>query len=250
MRSSRLSIANATTNAARAPNQLLTSRNSETEGTPMLSHQDNETLVRVGPGTPWDRCSGCSGFRFALEGPGRGWPAEAGDVARRRPGGVSRFAAARRSRRQCLRASRRADDVRPQRGLRLALRLSRLEIRRDGCGDRHAGRAGQEPVQGQGQDHGLSLQGTQRHGLGLYGPGDRRAAAAAERRMESRACGKCAGFNPGAGMQLAAGARRRDRFRACAHSAWPDRLQGRRSTIGSPSAICGRPSNASGRISG
>ena len=38
--------------------------------------------------------------------------------------------------------------------------------------------------------------------------------------------GECAGLDARAGMQLAAGAGRRNRFRACAHFTWPDRFQG------------------------
>ncbi len=188
----------------------------------MLSHEDNERLVRVGKGTPlgelfrlyWipflpsaDLAQDGQPQRIRLLGEDLvAFRDSEGRVGPGRPG---------------LPASRRSADLRPQRGLRAALRLSRLEVRCDGRGHGHAGRAGAQPPQGAGAHQGVSMPRAQRHDLDLYGPGPGRSAAAAERRMESRAAGAGACQPARPGVQLAAGRRRRDRFGARAVAAWP-----------------------------
>ena len=177
---------------------------------------------------PWDRCSGCTGipFLFSKDLVADGRPKRimllGEDLVAFRDLGAEG-----RPRCQCLRASRRADDVRTQRGLWLALRLSRLEIRRHRRGGGYPGRAGQEPVEGKGQDYRLPVPGTQRRGLDLHGPADRRSAGAAESGMESGSGRKRPSFDANPGMQLAAGAGGRNRFRPCADPAQPHRFQGR-----------------------
>ena len=202
------------------------------------------------PARRWDRCSGCSGSRSSVSKDlVAGRPAEARDAAGRGSGRIPRYDRTRRTDRQCLRASRRADDVRPQRGLRPALRLSRLEIRRDRRGDRILpAEPAQEPAQGQGQDHGLSLQGAQRHGLGLYGPGNSRLPPLPNVEWN---------MVPAENVHVSIRVQECNWLQALEgeiDSAHAPILHGRidskgRSTNGLPSATCGRPSNASGRIS-
>ena len=77
----------------------------------------------------------------------------------------------RRAARRALPAPHRLAVLRPQRGMRPALRLSRLEIRRRRQLRRPAERAARTTdLQAQDQDHSLSLRRARRRGLGLYGP--------------------------------------------------------------------------------
>ncbi len=112
----------------------------------MLSSEDNELLCRVGPGTPMGNllrqywmpacpsselpAPDCPPMRVRLLG-------EDLDRLPRQPGEVGLM-------RGQLPAPRRLDVLRPQRGRRAALRLPRLEVRRDRALRRHAVRAGRE----------------------------------------------------------------------------------------------------------
>ena len=81
---------------------------------------------------------------------------------------------ARRADRRQLPAPRRLALLRPQRGVRAALRLPRLEVRRHRPLRGHAQRAGREHLQGQGARARLSLPRRQRRRLDVHGPARRR----------------------------------------------------------------------------
>ena len=72
-----------------------------------------------------------------------------------------------------LPAPRRVALLRPQRRVRPALRLPRLEVRRRRQLHRHAQRARRERLQDQGQGDGLPVPGTRRDRLDLPGPAQR-----------------------------------------------------------------------------
>ena len=98
----------------------------------MLSHEDNERLVRVGKGTPLGELFRLYWIPFLPSADlVKRRAAEAHPAARRRSGRLQGYRGPRRSGRPGLSASRRAADLRAKRGLRPALRLSRLEVRRD-----------------------------------------------------------------------------------------------------------------------
>ena len=194
----------------------------------MLSHQDNETLVRVG-------ARHADGIAVPavldsvslLEGPGRRRPAEARDAARRGPGRVPRFAGARRpvanacAHRGAPMMFGRNEDC----GLRCV--YHGWKYRRDRRGDGYAGRAGQEPA---ARTRSRSRPIPAGSATASSGP------TWARKRPNCRRCRMSSGiwfpaenvhrFDARAGMQLAAGAGRRNRFRACADPAQPDRFQG------------------------
>ena len=104
---------------------------------------------------------GTAGARRAAEedqDPGRG------------PAGLPRQQWPRRHRRAALPASRRQSLLRPQRGVRPALRLPWLEVRRRRQLRRPADLAAGIVLQGHDQAAGLSGARMGRHGLGLHGP--------------------------------------------------------------------------------
>ena len=136
----------------------------------MLSREDNELLTRVGHGTRWaPRCAATGSRRCWRASCQPGLPSGAGEAAGRGPRGVSRHAGPDRPGRRALSAPRLA-LLRPQRGLRAALRLPRLEVRRDGrCVDMM-----NEPETTQFKDKRSPSRpihaGARRHDLGLPRP--------------------------------------------------------------------------------
>ena len=144
----------------------------------MLSEADNERLTRVGPGTPMgDPVPALLAARRCWP---RSCPSRDGAPVRVRLLGEDLVAFPRHRRRgragrRVLPAPPRADVLRPQRRVRLALRLPRLEVRPRRHLRRHAVGTARLAVQDEGQDRGLSDLGRRRHRLDLHGPG--RAAA-------------------------------------------------------------------------
>ena len=108
--------------------------------------------------------------------------------------------------------------LRAQRGMRPALRLSRLEVRRLRRLHRHDERAGRERLQAQGPPHRVSHRRAGRHHLGLSRPGGAHAAAA-EIRLDAGAGNASPRHQGDPGVQLAAGAGRRHRHLARADHA-------------------------------
>jgi len=193
----------------------------------MLSHQDNETLVRVGPGTAMGSLFRLYWIPFlALKGSGRGRPAEARDVAGRRSVAfrdsqqrVGLMANACAHRGAPMMFGRNEDCA-------CAASITGWKFRRHRRGDGHAAEPGQEPVEGKGQDHRYPCRERNRHRLDLYGPADRRSAALAESRMEP---GSAENVHFSMRIQESTGCRRwrRNRFRPCAILHSRHRLQGR-----------------------
>src|SRR4051794_2945053 len=135
---------------------------------------------------------------------GAGLSAGAGQGAFRTAAGVSRYPGPRGRGRRVLRPPRGVALVRAQRGERVALLLSRLEVRRDRAVHRGAVRAGGERVLQEDQADVLSVRRTGRRHLDLYGAGRTQASSACFR------MGKGAAFTSlrveaHAGMQLSAG---------------------------------------------
>ena len=184
----------------------------------MLAHDDNERVTRVGPGTPmgttmrrywmpallaWELPEpDCPPVRVKLLGeelvafrdtPGQDRPARGALPA---PAGVAL--------------------LRPQRGLRPALRVPRLEVRRRRPVRGHDERARGAQLRRQDPHHGLSHGGGGRRDLGLPGPGGA-AAAAAEVRVDAGAADASARLEGHPGEQLAAGPRGRHRHLARPH---------------------------------
>ena len=99
----------------------------------MTTRELNDFLTQTGPGTPMGNLF----RRYWIPGAdvgrtaGARLPAGARQTSVGAAAGVSRHAGARRRDRRVLRPPRRVALVRPQRGERAALPLSRLEIRRD-----------------------------------------------------------------------------------------------------------------------
>ena len=122
---------------------------------------------------------------------------------------------ARRPGRRVLPASPRAAVLRPQRGMRPALRLSRLEVRRRRRLRRYAERAGRQPDEERHQDQGLSDGRARRRGLGLYGPARTRCRAPPDYEWTRAPETHRHVSKTYRGMQLPAGPRRRARHRAC-----------------------------------
>ena len=138
----------------------------------MLTVEENERLTRIGPGTPmgkymrrfwWPLC-------LSTELPERdGAPLRVRMLGedliafRDTEGDVGLIDA-------YLSAPPRAAVLRPQRGMRPALRLSRLEVRPSRRLRRHAVGARGHDAAGQGEDHRLSDRRKGRRGLVLYGP--------------------------------------------------------------------------------
>ena len=182
----------------------------------MLSPEDNELVTRVGPGTPMGEVL----RRYwipALHDPRTArarLPAGPRPAARRKARRVSRQRGPDRPGRRVLPASPRLLVVRAQRGIRAALRLSRLEIRRRRQLRRADERA--RAVLQQGPADRLSDGRDGRRDLGLYGAA-RQDAGAAGLRMDAGAGNPPPCLQGVGGVQLAAGARRRHR-----HLARPD----------------------------
>ena len=109
----------------------------------MLSREDNERLTRVGAGTPMGELMRRywipAGFSHQIAKPDS--PPVRVKLHGRAAGAVPRHAGPRRAARRALPAPHRVAVLRPQRGVRAALRLSRLEIRRRGQLRRPAERA-------------------------------------------------------------------------------------------------------------
>ena len=177
----------------------------------MLSREDNELVTRVGAEAPLGRLV----RRYwlpALLSSEIAEPDGPGPAAGRIPGGVPRYRGADRAGGGVLRPPPGLAVSRPQRGTRAALHLPRLEIRRQRALRRHADRAARNRFQVPHPARRLSDGRARRRGLGLSRR--RRAAGAAPLRMD-RPARRPAGRHPHlAGMQLAAGAGRRDRQHA------------------------------------
>ena len=137
----------------------------------MLSAEDNEILTRVGPGTPigsllrryWMPACLSAEIRRA------GRPAGPGAAARRGPGRVPGHRRRGRPHRGALPAPRRVAVLRPQRGVRAALHVPRLEVRRHRPVRRPALRAA--PVLAPDQDHVLPDPRVRRDRVDLPGAG-------------------------------------------------------------------------------
>ena len=179
----------------------------------MLSREENELVTRVGQGTPMGNTMRRYWIPALLSQRDRRtrWPARPRPPARRGPGGVPRQRGPHRPDRGVLPASPRLAVFRTQRGMRPALHLSRLEVRRRRRLHRHDERAGGIRLQAQGPHHRLSDLRTGRHRVGVYGPG-REDAAAAEIRLDAGAGSQSPCHQGDRGVQLAAGARRRHRY--------------------------------------
>ena len=148
----------------------------------MTTQAENEFLTRVGPGTPMGALMrqywmpACLSSELAADGdPLRLM------LLRREADRVPRQRGADRHPGPSLPASLRLAVLRPQRGRRAALRLSRLEVRHRGQLPRHAERAGRPGLPGQGQGEGLSGGRARRARLRLHGRARGRAAAARAR---------------------------------------------------------------------
>ena len=149
-----------------------------------MSKEDNELLTRTGAGT----LMGDLFRRFWLpallpdELPGPDCPPVRRPAHGRTPDRLPRQHRPHRPDRRVLRPSRRVAVVRAQRGMRPALRLSRLEIRRDRAMRRPPLRA--EEATGMRQRIRLKAYPCVEHGgadLGLYGPAGAEARAAGAR---------------------------------------------------------------------
>ena len=204
----------------------------------MLSREDNELLTKIGPGHADGRAHAALLDPGAVLAPAARArrPAGAREAARREAGRVPRHARPRRPARRALPASHRVAVLRAQRRMRPALRLSRLEIRCRGQLRRSAERALGQGFQAQDQDHGLPLHRARRPGLGLYG------AAGAEARfpdIEWTAVPDSHRYvtRHRAGMQLAAGARRRLRYQPSELPAPRHGSQSRRAADRDPDAL-------------
>ena len=137
-------------------------------------------------------------------------PADPRHADVREPGRVPRHDGAGGPRRRALPAPHGVDVLRPQRGMRAALRLSRLEVRRRRQLRRHAVGAGRFEFQAQGQDQGLPVHRARRRGVDLYGTGGAEAGIPRPR-MDHGAGLAPLPHPPHAGVQLAAGGGRRVR---------------------------------------
>ena len=182
----------------------------------MLRNDQNDLLTQTGAGDadgrdvsplldPCPARRGTGGERL---------PAGADQAAVGTADRVPRHRRTLRADRRVLRPSRRLPVVRPQRGARAALPLSRLEIRRDrpvpGC----AVRAGGERVLPADQVEILSAGGARRRAVDLYGAA-RTPAAAAGIRVRDGAAGAQLHLEAAAILQLAAGNGGRHRFKPC-----------------------------------
>ena len=180
----------------------------------MLSAEENERLTRVSGRT---RRWGDALRRYWLpallseELPGARRRAGARAPAGRRPGRVSRHRRQRRACRRVLPAPARADVLRPQRRVRLALRLPRLEVRSQRRVRRHALRAAGLACSRRRSRSSATRPGKAAASSGPTGPA-RTAARAARLRAGARAGDAPLRLEDVRGLQLAAGARRRARY--------------------------------------
>ncbi len=188
--------------------------------TRMLSNEENELITRTGPGTPMGNAMRRYWVPACLSreiGDPDGAPVRVKLIGEElvafrdtegRIGLVEEY----------LPTSRRVALFWAQRGMRPALRLSRLEVRRDRRLRRSVERAGGTSVQAQGEARGLSDLRARRHRLGISRAG-REDAAFAEIRLDPGAGNPPSRDQGHRGMQLPAGARRRDRHLARADPA-------------------------------
>src|SRR5262245_31124970 len=138
-------------------------------------------------------------------------PASACEAFVRAAPGLARYPRALFADRRVLRPSRHLALGWPQRGERAALPVSRLEIRLHRPMHRGAVGAGGIGLLQEDQVEVLSAGEARRRALGLYGP-TRETAAIAGMGILHGASGTELHFQAAAGVQLAAGARRRHRF--------------------------------------
>ena len=179
----------------------------------MLRKEQNDLVTQTGPGTPMGALFRCywTPVLLASELAGERLPAGAGQGALRAAGRVSRQPRAARPDRRVLSPSRRVAVVRPQRGVRAALPLSRLEVRRHRPVRRGAVGAGGERLCQADQAEILSAGRARRRAVDLSRPA---RAPARFARMGIRAGTGRAALRVEAhpGMQLAAGHGGRHRF--------------------------------------
>ena len=162
-------------------------------GPPLLPEHENELLTRVGPGSAmgalmrryWIPAAFSASDRQARQ------PAVAGAAPGRESGAVPRHRRPHRPRRRAMPASHRIAVLRPQRGERTALRLSRHQVRRRRQLRRPAVRAADErcPQRERAEAarrQGLSVHRARRRGVDLYGTG--RAQAGISRPRMDAAC--------------------------------------------------------------
>ena len=179
----------------------------------MLRKEQNDLLTQTGPGTPSGKL-----FRsywlpalLAEELPDNDCPPVRVKLLSERLLAFRDSARPARPDRRVLRPSRRLAVVRPQRGSRLALPLSRLEIRRHRPVHRGSVRAGGERLLPAGQAQILSAGRARRRAVDLYGRARKAAAAAGVGvRHRSRRAPLRRQAHPG--IELAAGDGGRHRF--------------------------------------
>ena len=181
----------------------------------MLSQTDNEFLTQSGPRHADGRAAApLLDAGAALRGTaGARRPAQEDQDHGRGPPRLPRHRRQGRHRRAALPAPRRQPLLRPQRGVRAALRLPRLEVRYRRQLRRSADLAAGVFLQGHDQAARLSDARMGRHDLGLHGPQGAHARAAADR-TRPRARVEPLRLQEMAGLQLGAEPRRRHRHRA------------------------------------
>ena len=142
--------------------------------------EQNDLLTQTGPGTPMGQLFRCYWLPALLaeELPENDCPPVRVKILSERLLAFRDSDGKLRPDRRILRPSRRLAVVRPQRGRRAALPLSRLEIRRDRPMRRRAVRAGRERLLQEDQAHVLPAGEARRGAVGLYGPA----------RQDSRRC--------------------------------------------------------------
>ncbi len=179
----------------------------------MMSREQNDQLSRVGPGTPMGRLLRryWAPFLLASEIPEPDCPPVRAKLMGENLVCFPRQQGPHRADRRVLRASRRLALVRPERGMRPALPLSRLEIRRHRAMRRPAVGGGGVGLPQQHQAQVLSVHREGRPDLGLSRPA-RVAAAAAGAGMDRGRRPAALRLQAPAGMQLPAGDGRRHRF--------------------------------------
>ena len=146
----------------------------------MLRKEQNDLLTQTGPGTPmgelfrryWHAGAARRGTA------GERMPAGAGQAPVRAAAGLARHPGPLCADRRVLRAPRRLAVVRPQRGERPALPLSRLEIRPHRPVHRGAVGAGGKRLLQEDQAEVLSAGRARRRAVDLHGPAGAAAAAA------------------------------------------------------------------------
>ena len=139
----------------------------------MLRQEQNDLLTQTGPDTPMGRF-----FPAVVVAPpvakgaaGKRLPAGTGEAAVGAPDRLPRQRRTLRVDGRVLRPSRHLALVRPQRGVRAALPVSRVEVRRHRAVHRHAVRAGRFPLRRQGQAEVVSARRARRRAVDLHGSG-------------------------------------------------------------------------------